>query len=161
MFKIGDFVVYKKDVCKIKDEKEKDGIKHFVLNPIDDGSLTITVSFDNELLRNIISKEEAEELILSIPNIGIIESNDKLIESEYKKLLYSGSHEDLIKVIKTTYTRNDTRKKLGKKIGDKDRDYFEKSERYLYNELSLALNMEFDECKDYIIKKVSEIDNNE
>lgn len=158
MFKIGEAVVYKKDVCRIKEIKEKDNNEYYVLNPIDDDSLTITVSVDNDSLRNIISKEEAEKIILSIPNIDIIETNDKLIETEYKKLLYSGSHYDLIKVIKTTYTRNDLRKKSGKKIGDKDRDYFYKAEKYLYNELSLSLGMSFEECKNYIINKVSEID---
>lgn len=159
MFNVGDYVVYRKDVCKIKEIKEKDNKKYYVLYPVDDDSLTITVSYDNKFLRNIISKEEAEDIILSIPSIDVIDSNDKLIESEYKKLLYSGNHKDLIKVIKTTYSRNDLRKKSGKKIGDKDREYFEKSEKYLYNELSLALGMSFDECKNYIVNKVSEIDN--
>ena len=158
MFKVGDYVVYKKDVCKIIRMKEKDAAKFYVLNPIDDDSLTITVDCNNEYLRNIISHQEAEEIILSIPNIDIIDVNDKMIESEYKKLLYSGSHYDLIKVIKTTYTRNDLRLKSGKKTVDKDKDYFEKAEKYLYNELSLALGMSFLECKEYIINKVSEID---
>lgn len=157
MFKVDDYVVYKKDVCKIKDIKEKNSISYYVLVPIDDDSLSITVTMDNEFLRKIISKEQALEIINNIPNVEIIESNDKLIESEYKKLLHSGSHEDLIKIIKTTYTRNDLRKKLGKKIGDKDKDYFEKSERYLYNELSLSLGMSFIECKEYIINKVTEL----
>lgn len=158
MFKVGDFIVYKKDVCKVCGIKEKDDDKYYVLNPIDDNSLTITVDFNNKYLRNIISRQEAEEIILSIPSIDIIDVNDKMIESEYKKLLYSGTHYDLIKVIKTTYIRNDLRRKTGKKIGDKDKDYFEKAEKYLYNELSLALGMSFLECKEYIINKVSEID---
>ena len=158
MFKVGSFIVYKKDVCKIKEIKEKDNVVYYVLNPIDDDSLTITVCSDNNFLRDIISREEAEKIILSIPSIEVIDINDKMIEAEYKKLLYSGSHCDLIKIIKTTYTRNDLRLKSGKKIGDKDKDYFEKSERYLYNELSLALGMSYDECKKYIVDKVAEID---
>ena len=157
MFELGQFVVYKKDVCKIKDIKEKNDVSYYVLVPIDDDSLTITVTMNNDFLRKVISKEEAEEIIKNIPNVEIIESNNKLIESEYKKLLQNGNHYDLIKIIKTTYTRNDSRRQAGKKIGDKDKDYFEKSERYLYNELSLALGMSFLECKEYIINKVMEL----
>lgn len=160
MFEVGEVVVYKKDVCRIKEIKEKDDVKYYVLTPIDDNSLTITVSLDNIALRSVITREEAEQIILAIPSIDIIESNDKMIESEYKKLLYSGQHLDLIKVIKTTYLRNDLRRKNGKKIADKDRDYFEKAEKYFYNEMAVALGMSYLECREYIIKKVSEIDNN-
>ena len=53
MFKVGSFIVYKKDVCKIKEIKEKDNVVYYVLNPIDDDSLTITVCSDNNFLRDI------------------------------------------------------------------------------------------------------------
>ena len=36
-------------------------------------------------------------------------------------------------------------------------NYFNKAEKYLYNELSIALNMSFDETKDYIINKLKEL----
>ena len=157
MYKLGEIIVYRKDVCKIKDIKEKDDVFYYVLVPIDDDSLTITVTVDNSFLRKIISCVDAEEIIKNIPNVEVIESNDKMIESEYRKLLLSGTHYDLIKIIKTTYERNDLRVQAGKKIGDRDKEYFEKAEKYLYNELSLALGMSFLECRDYIIKKVGEL----
>ena len=53
--------------------------------------------------------------------------------------------------------RNDDRKNKNKKVSEKDNDYFNKAEKYLYNELSIALSMSFDETKDYIIKKVQEL----
>jgi len=42
-------------------------------------------------------------------------------------------------------------------MSDKDLNYFNKAEQYLYNELSIALNMTFDETKKYIINKVQEL----
>ena len=57
-------------------------------------------------------------------------------------MLYKGDIEDLIKIIKTAYIRNDNRLKNNKKISDKDKTYFEKAEEYLYNELSIYWNME-------------------
>ena len=43
MFKIGDIIVYKKDVCKIKEIKEKfiNDLDYYVLEPIDYDSLKI------------------------------------------------------------------------------------------------------------------------
>ena len=36
-----------------------------------------------------------------IPKIEVINATDKLIENEYKKLMNSGSFEDLIKILKS------------------------------------------------------------
>ena len=74
--------------------------------------------------------------------------------------MYIGGHENLIKIIKTTYLRNKERLDNNKKIGEKDQHYFEKAEEYLYNELAVVLNMSYDNTKDYVIKKVSEIVDN-
>ena len=71
----------------------------------------------------------------------------------------TNKHEDLIRIIKTTYLRNQKRLEEGKKILDKDSNYFEKAEKYLYNELSISLGMNYDECKQYVISKLSAIDN--
>lgn len=162
MYKKNDYVVYKKDVCKIREIKQNklNGNYYYILVPIDDESLIIDVPIDNKMgyLRNIISKNDAEKLINNIPNINPLEQiDDKYIERTYKELLYNGTHEDLIKIIKTTYLRNDDRKNKNKKVSEKDNDYFNKAEKYLYNELSIALSMSFDETKDYIIKKVQEL----
>ncbi len=162
MYKKNDYVVYKKDVCKIREIKQNklNGNYYYILVPIDDESLIIDVPIDNKMgyLRDIISKNDAEKLINNIPNINPLEQiDDKYIERTYKELLYNGTHEDLIKIIKTTYLRNDDRKNKNKKVSEKDNDYFNKAEKYLYNELSIALSMSFDETKDYIIKKVQEL----
>ena len=155
MYKINDYVVYKRNVCKIKEVKDN----LYVLNPIDDESLIITISKDNNSIRNIITKEESLNLINSIPNIDIIKVNDKLIENEYKNLLNSGRLEDLVKIIKTTYLRNKKRIDNKKKIGEKDDNYFKKSEKLLYNELSISLNLSYEDTKNYIKESVEQLIN--
>lgn len=157
MFKVGEFIVYKRDVCKIEEIKKINNNEYYVLKPIDDLSLTIDVPTDNKFgyLRQIISKEEALNLIKKIPKIDIINSHERLIENEYKNLINTEKHEDLIKIIKTAYLRNDERLKNNKKISDKDDRYFKKAENYLYNELSISLNLSFGEVKKYIIETVT------
>lgn len=156
MFKIGDFVVYKRDVCVVKEivEKHYQDTDYYLLNPIDDSSLKIYVLTNNNDLRNVISKEEAFKLIEKIPSIEIISSQDKMMENHYKELMKNDCLEDLITIIKIAYLRNDNRLKQGKKISEKDDNYFKRAEKILYNELSIALNMSVLDTKDYIIKNL-------
>ena len=92
MYKKDDFVVYKHDVCKIKDIKENRlmGNTYYVMTPIDDNTLIIDIPTDNRMgfLRDIISPEEAEKLIEKIPEITPLENiNEKYIEAQYKEML--------------------------------------------------------------------------
>lgn len=155
MFKVGDYVVYRKDVCRVKEMKESNNEMYYILVPIDDESLTISLPTKNDdLLRYVIGKSEAEELISKIPLIDRIETDERNYENEYKKLLSDGTLESLVRIIKTAYTRNDARVQSKKKISAKDDAYFKRAERQLYSELSVSLNMSFDETKDYIISSV-------
>ncbi len=157
MFKIGDKVVYKRNVCIINDIKENKFTKKecYELIPVDDDSLKITIPVDTADIRNIISKEEVENIIKSIKNIRTIDDvNEKNIEIEYKKCLDNLTHENLIKVIKTTYLRNKERMDSKKKISDKDDMYFKMAEKLLYTEFSVALNMSYEDTKDYVISMV-------
>lgn len=120
MFKENDYLVYRKDVCRVKEirKNNENGIDYYILAPIDDDSLIIEVPTDNRarLIRNVISKEEAEKLISIIPKIEVLSNiDDKYIESTYKDLISNGAHEDLVKIIKTSYLRNEERKIIRKK----------------------------------------------
>ncbi len=162
MYKENDYLVYKRDVCRVKEirKNKMNGLDYYMLVPIDDDSLIIDVPVDNRMgyIRNIIEKEAAEKLINNIPNIEPLKNiEDRYIENAYKDLIYKGTQEDLIKIIKTSYLRNQDRINNKKKISDKDTNYFNKAEKYLYNELSVALNMTFEETKEFVINKVEEL----
>lgn len=156
MFKVGDYVVYKRDVCQISNKKVFNDKEYYVMHPIDDKTLTINVPVDNSLghLRPILSKKESEDLISKIHEIPVIETMDRMIENQYRLLLQSGNLEDLICIIKTSYLRNDERKKQGKKIGEIDDSYFKLAEKILYNELSISLGKSYDETKNYVVESV-------
>lgn len=158
MYNVGDCVVYKKEVCKVTDYKEKhiNGNDYYELVPILDKSLKIVVPVNSGFIRNVISRDAAEKIIDMIPDIEIIEVNDKLIENEYKRLLHEGEYEGLIKIIKTTYLRNEERINNKRKISEKDDNYFNLAEKYLYSEFSVSLDMEYDEVKKYVINRVKE-----
>lgn len=162
MFKENDYLVYRKDVCRVKEirKNNENGIDYYILAPIDDDSLIIEVPTDNRarLIRNVISKEEAEKLISIIPKIEVLSNiDDKYIESTYKDLISNGAHEDLVKIIKTSYLRNEERKNNKKKTSKRDSKYFKQAERYLYNELSISLGKNYKETKEYVINVVKDL----
>lgn len=157
MYKVGDIVIYKMDVCKIKEIRKNAFFNkdYYIMNPIDDSSLIIQAPVDNfSSFRSVATKQEAEDLISKIPTIEIIQSEDREIEYVYKRLFEEGTLENLIKVIKTTYMRNQERLSQNKRIGERDEVYFERAEKRLYNELSVSLNLTFDQTKQYVISEV-------
>ena len=157
MYKSGDVVVYGRDVYRIKDVKDNYlfNKNYYIMNPIDDDSLVTSVPVDTtSYLRDVITKEEAEELIAKIPSIEIVQASDRDIEYEYKQLLRENTLEALIKIIKTTYMRNMMRQNQNKRISEKDEQYFNQAERRLYNELSISLHLTFDDTKRYVIDSV-------
>ena len=159
MFKKNEYLVYRKDVCIVKDIIEKENIKYYQLVPIDDDSLKIEIPVEDKdnVLRSLITKDEIDSLINSMQSISVIECSDRMIELEYKNLLSTGSKEDIIKVIKTAYLRNKERLQKKKKLSEKDTNYLEKAEKLLYNELSVVLNLSIDATREFIIDKVEAI----
>jgi CarD family transcriptional regulator len=161
MFKIGDHVVYRTNLCKIIDVKNitHNNKDYYILQSITDPSLIINAPVDNsyEFMRNIISKEEAEKIIAEIPYIEIMGTDIKNIENDYINLLKTGDHKDLIRIIKTAYLRNEERASAKKKISETDNTYFNKAEKILYNEFSLSLGLSYDDTKKYVVDKVTSL----
>ncbi len=158
MKKVGEYVVYRKDVCRIAEIKEKyiKDMDYYRLVPIDDASLhvDVPVSMNKKLLRDLITKDEVEKIIKNMPNIKTIDCDDKQLENEYKNLLNSDSLEDYVRIIKTTYLRNKERLENKRKASDKDSYYFSLAEKYLYNEFSVVLKKTYEETEKYVLDKV-------
>lgn len=163
MFKVGDYVVYKRNVCKVKEIKEKRIMDkdYYILTPIDDESLTIELPVSNNSLRIPIGEKEILNLIAKIPSIEVVvPTNCRLIENCYRDLMKTGNLEDLVAIIKTSYLRISDKKTNGKKVNEKDSNYFKLAEKSLYNEIAVSLNITYDEAKNYIVKEVTKLINN-
>ena len=157
MKKIGHYVVYRKEVCEIKDVKENpvNPVMSYKLVPITDTSLTMNIPVDNEFIRDLMTLEDINVLIGQIKDIPILLGEAKQLENEYKRVLNEGTNYGLVQIIKTTYERNQARIKNNKKVSEKDNRYFEMAEKYLYNEMAIVLNMTPEDVRDYVIEQVS------
>ena len=153
MHKINDYVVYKRDVCKVNDitTSKYSGEEVYALAPIDDNSLKIEVPINNYNVRTVIDRKTLDFIIEEMPSIDIIDLPDKQLEAEYKRLFATDKIEDLVKIIKTSYLNTQERTNKRRRARDKDIIFFNKAENCLYNEFSVVLNKSFDETKKYVI----------
>ena len=59
--------------------------------------------------RQLIDKKPLKKNKKKIPSIEVINNDTKQLESIYKQLLLTKNNEDLVKIIKTTYLKNEER----------------------------------------------------
>lgn len=156
MFQINDYVLYQEQVCQIKEQKKNEftGLDCYILVPLTDASLRLNVPVDNPNIKTLMSEEEIKLLIHLMPRVPVIDVDDKMLENEYKKLYHSGNKEDLIRIIKTTYMRNQERLSNNKKISEKDNRYFLMAENLLYEEIAAVLHISSQEAKEYVLSHV-------
>lgn len=156
-FKVNDYVIYKRDVCIILEEKIISNYEYFVLQSTIDDSLKINIpkNMSSKLLRHLNTKEDIEKLISKIKTIPLLDVNSKNIEEDYKRCLRDETLESLIAIIKTSYFRNQSRLAHNKKMTDKDKYYYELAEKFLYNEIAYIYNITYEDAKKYVLDKLN------
>lgn len=160
MYCKGDYVVYGTNgVCKVGGitTLNLSGIpkdrKYYLLYPINSGGkIYLPVENSDSKMRSIISKDEAEKLIVKISDIEPLKiTNEKLLEDMYRNCLQCYDCTVWISLIKFIYYRKQSRISEGKKITAKDEKYMHLAEDVLYGELSIALEIPKEQVLEHII----------
>ena len=113
------------------------------------------VDNDKVIMRKIMSREEAEDLVERITTIETVWiQEEKSREQMYKEAIRTYDCHSLVQIIKTLYLRRQNRLKEGKKVLSSDEQYLRKAEELLYSEMSLALSIPKAEVEAYITKAV-------
>ena len=164
MFEIGDLVIYGNNgVCKITGIGKldsscapKDEI-YYTIEPYYSSGTKIysPISNNKVIMRPVVSKEEAIELIDEIDKIEALWiADEKRREFDYKETIRKCDCKELVKIIKTIYLRKQSRLAEGKKVTTSDEKYFRIAEENLYGELAISLDMNKEEAKEYVIERV-------
>jgi len=166
MFEIGEYIVYGvKGVCQIEDITHMDisGVDknrlYYVLAPIGDKSGKIYAPTDNPkvMMRKVITKEEANQLIEELPRIELLwVPDDRQREAKYKEALNTCDYRAWVSIVKTLYLRKQERVAQGKKITALDERYMRTAENELYSELSLTLGIPKNEMEEYIKERLEQ-----
>ena len=160
MFKKGEYIICGNNgICQVEDITTLDipGVDHkrmyYLLKPVFSSGSTVykPTDSDESALRPALSKEQADLLIESIPDIPAIPiSDEKTLERTYKEYIHSNNCESLVQLIKTIYLRKQKRLLKGFKVTAIDSKYYKMAEDFLYGELSVALDIPRENMRDYI-----------
>ena len=164
MFEVGDYVVHGNNgVCKVEAVQTMDGIGadkkrvYYTLIPLYSSGSKLFVPTDSKkvITRSVMTKKEAKKLLEEWDEIEThwVE-NDKKREEIYKDALRSCDCRQWVKLIKTSYQRNQSRIEKGKKATTSDERYLHMAEDNLFGELAIPLQMTRGEAESYFIKNI-------
>lgn len=167
MFNVGDYIIYGvSGVCKVEEigslnsgNLPKDRVYYTLLPVYLKGSKIFTPA-DNAkvLMRPVLNKDEAMELIDDIKNIDALWiADEKKRENDYRDALKKCDCKELIRIIKTIYSRRQDRIAEGKKMTMGDEKYFHMAEENLYGELAIPLKMDKESVKCFITDRVDNL----
>lgn len=163
MFDVGEYIIYGTNgVCQVSSVGKlaisDDDKLYYTLVPVYSKSSTVYTPVDNEkvVMRRLISKEEARELVENMNSVETISVEDEKKREEcYKQALRTCECTEWVKLIRTSYLRIQDRRNSGKKVINSDEKYLRAAEDYLYGELAIALDIEKEKVRDYIVEKVN------
>ncbi len=169
MFNIGDLIVYgTTGVCRVIEIGKpalsgvNDGKDYYTLSPYYQAGSRIFTPCDNDriVMRPIISRNEAEQLINSLEEIDYLTVTDeKQRENTYKDTIKSCDLRSFVSILKTIYKRKTQRIAEGKKVTASDEKYFNLAEDKLSGELAIVLEQPKEMIKEHLISKVKLIVN--
>ena len=165
MFQVGEFIIYEnRGICKVEGIAELSlpgavkGQQYYELKPVfeEAGKIYSAVDSNKVTMRQVLTKEEANELIEDIPNIPEMRIGDeKYREMKYKEAVHSCDCRQWVSIIKTLYTRRQNRLEQGKKATNTDERYFKKAESNLHGELAIALGLEKSTMEEFIHNRLN------
>ncbi len=150
-------------VCRVEEIRTMDGIgtdqkrTYYTLVPIYSSGSKLFVPTDSKkvVTRSVMTKKEAQKLLEEWDQIETLwVENDKKREEIYKEALRSCDCRQWVKLIKTSYERNQARLKSGKKATTSDERYLHMAEDNLFGELAIPFKMTKGEAEDYFVAQI-------
>lgn len=159
MFDIGDKIIYGENgVCTVEkvaplSRSATDNKLYYHLSPLVGSGTYFAPVESGAFMRALISREQAEALIASIPSIEPAICNDNRfnhVDAFYKELFKQHSCEALVAIIKGMHSRMTDRKTKSSRA----ESTMKRAKDILYGELSVVLGMEISEVEAYITAKI-------
>ena len=160
MFSAGDKIVYgESGVCivdKIASLNMQGAVQdklYYYLTPLVGSGTYFTPIDSNAFMRQVITKQEAEALVDSIPEIAPAVCNDNRfnhVDAFYKELFRRHTCEALVAVVKGIQFRMSERKTKSTRA----EVTMKRARDILVSELAVALEIEQDEVSDYIRQRI-------
>ena len=166
MYQTGDLILYgSTGVCRVTEivakklSRTEPERMYYILTPLyQSGTITTPVDNNKVFTRPVISRQEALDLIDSIPGIQVEayhNQNLQQLENHYKQAIGSHDCHDLLLVTMSTYRKKKEREEAKLKFGAVDKRYMERAEALLFGELAVALDITRDEVEIFIQERLA------
>lgn len=164
MFSAEEVIIYGGySVCKIAEitQRELDGkmVDYYVLKPIFNPGSTVFVPVNNETLQKrmhtVIGRENAEKLIISMPQIDTIwVDNENARKEKYKDILAKRDRSKIIGLIKALHIHQRQQAEKKRRLHISDERFLKEAEKTLCEELAFVLGMSPEDVPNLIRTKV-------
>lgn len=167
MFREGDIVMYGasgactvREFCKKKIAGQE--LDYAVLETEAPPKTTIYLPMSNETLlakiKRVPSPDEILGMIREIPDHEVVWiEDDQQRKERYREVLAVCDRHDLIRLIKTLYTRQQEQREVGKKLHSADERIFREAQRLLHNEISFVMQIPPEEVSSFISTELSRL----
>lgn len=167
MLGIGDCVVYgSHGLCRVRDilvpsflERGKEKEYYQMESAVDSGSvLYVPVDGADDKIRDVISPEEAEDLIIDIEYTRELELPEgKKAEPVIMGVIKRNLADEMISLVKSLRKIKAIRESEGKKFAALNEKYLNMAEKLLYTEMAFSLKSDKDEIKRKVINELSHL----
>lgn len=166
MYQIGDKVVYgMHGVCVVADQEsrviDRKRVTYLVLEPMgQEGSRYLVPTHNTAAMgkvRPMLSVEEMEALLCSeeVRADGWIRDENQRKQA-YRELIGSGDRAKLMQMVATLYRHRSQQTAAGRKVHLCDENFLRDAERLLASEVSMVMNVDPDQAKQYVRSKLKE-----
>ena len=131
--------------------------KYYVLKPLDFDNNLIYAPIENGkvYMRHLISKEEVNALIDSIPSIVEgLSGEEEITKDEYIQKINNHSLRDLVELTVFIYCKKRNAQAIKKRLNAIDEKYMKISENLLFGELAAVLEIPVNQVQVYIANRI-------
>lgn len=130
---------------RLRDGKEK---QYYVLEGVFGMEMRITTPMDYPGLRELISKAEAEDVMIQVSQLEVEWPQDRRLRGEvFKTMLASNDWKKSLKVLKTIYCQKVIKERNHKQLTAEETEILDHTRRILTEELALTLALPLSSAK--------------
>lgn len=164
MLKLKEMVMYgTTGVCiveKIEERKIGKELKnYYVLKPVAQATATVLLPADNENLlmkvRKVLTADEVMGIIgavVSEPDVWV--ENDAERKLKFSEIVSSGNRKAFLILLRTLYNRQSFLSDKGKRLHLADERFLKETQRLVFDEFSIALNISLENIGAFIKKEL-------
>lgn len=158
MFQENEYVVYGRiGVCMVEGVEQEEGQDYYCLRSLHQNCQIKTPVNGTVPIRKVMTREEAEALIDSIPIIQVEKlknTSTKELHDQCKALISSQDSVALIALTMSLYEKKQKDQKINKKLSSTEEMFLKEGESLLFGELSVALGIPFNGVPKYVRNRV-------